>query len=339
MITIVSEHLVESTLFCVFLSVISFVCCQRAATRHAILLVSVAKFAVPSVLLAPAGAKLANLWPGSSWMASWAATLIGFLSLLLDRLLFRMEHLSPWMLGFLFAGWIFGTAAVLGVWITKLARRDLAIETPDEAEQAMLDEAVEMAGTRSRIALRSSNQWIGPALSGLYRPSIIIPRNLHRNLSPAEFKAVLLHEIAHARRFDNLAACFVHAIVCLFWFHPLLWLVERQMARERERACDEMVILSGALPRAYASAILKVCKSRVSASATGLNHMAADDLKHRLEFILNCRPPKRISYLPRVVSASLIALMAVVSVAGGYCKQCVSTGQNEPKQFIKRGVE
>ncbi len=265
--------------------------------------------------------------------------IIGVFSMLLDEVLSRIEHLSPPILGLFFTGWILGAAVVLGVWVSKIARHAALLERPTDGEQLLLDEVMEMAGVRLPITLRSSTDGIGPALSGIWRPILIIPRNLYRKLSAPEFKAVLLHEVAHARRFDNLAASFVHAIVGLFWFHPLLWLVERQMRLERERACDEMAVASGALPKAFASAILKVCEWQVSAPAIGLSHITANDLNRRLELILDSRLSKRVSYLPHVVSAGLIALMAVVSVAGGYCKQCVSTGQNESKHFIKRGVQ
>jgi hypothetical protein len=51
-------------------------------------------------------------------------------------------------------------------------------------------------------------------------------------------------------------------MVCVFWFHPLLWLVER------EHACDELVIACGTQPQVYAAGILKIRRSGRSGTVT-----------------------------------------------------------------------
>jgi bla regulator protein blaR1 len=46
----------------------------------------------------------------------------------------------------------------------------------------------------------------------------------------------------------------------VFWFHPLVWRIGKRMLEERERACDEAVLRTRCQPRAYADAILRVCR-------------------------------------------------------------------------------
>ena len=142
-----------------------------------------------------------------------------------------------------------------------------------------------------------------------------------------------MHELAHARRFDNLSAIFVHALVCLFWFHPLLWLVEKRLLIERERACDELVVACGIQPRAYAAGILKVCKFHFVGDAPGLCGMSGADLTRRLDLILEARVSARLLYVPRLLVAALALLMTLVPIAGGYCQQCVSNGRNPALPF------
>jgi beta-lactamase regulating signal transducer with metallopeptidase domain len=175
--------------------------------------------------------------------------------------------------------------------------------------------------------LRISDTAIEPALRGIWHPTITVPAGLFESLSEAEFEAVLLHELAHARRFDNLTAVFVHVLVCLFWFHPLLWLVERRLLVERERACDELVVACGMQPHVYAAGILKVCKFHLLGQAAGISAMTGADLWRRLELILDNRVSTRLLYVPRLLVAALAVLMTLVPIAGGYCQQCVSNGQ------------
>jgi hypothetical protein len=81
-----------------------------------------------------------------------------------------------------------------------------------------------------------------PMLIGAFRPAIVIPATTLRRLSAAEQTMVLGHELAHVRRRDvlwGLAASLVRAV---FFFHPLVWLSERQLKLAQEVAADELVI-------------------------------------------------------------------------------------------------
>src|SRR5206468_10981065 len=91
-----------------------------------------------------------------------------------------------------------------------------------------------------------------PAVLGIWRSVLLIPQDVFDRLTAAEQRAIVAHELCHVRRRDNLAAA-VHMVVeAIFWFHPIVWWIERRLVDERERACDEAVIGAGIEPRAYA---------------------------------------------------------------------------------------
>ncbi len=92
-----------------------------------------------------------------------------------------------------------------------------------------------------------------PAVRGFLLPRIWLPSGIDRLLSPAEMRAVLLHEATHARRRDNLIRLVQELVLCAFWFHPLAWLTSARLALYRELSCDESVVdsaLGGDLVRA-----------------------------------------------------------------------------------------
>ena len=77
-----------------------------------------------------------------------------------------------------------------------------------------------------------------PFILGITRPRIYLPSGM-----PEEMRApVLAHERAHLRRLDNLWKMCGYALVCVYWFHPLVWVAYSLLCRDIEMACDERVI-------------------------------------------------------------------------------------------------
>lgn len=312
------RHLLESTFVYLLLSAVA--CCIRrgATARYAVLLLAVAKFAIPTVLLAQTGEQLAVLWPATSWVSI---------------LTYKFSTLFAEFQGLFTSGrqmtmavaWGVGTAVLFILWIRRLRADRIALLAPGEQEEVILRTLQARLRMRQKVQLRCTTAECEPALHGVCRPTITIPQGLVQRLSRVEFEGVLLHELAHARRLDNLTSVFVHALVCLFWFHPLLWIVERWLIVERERACDEAVLGSGIDPGEYAAALLKVCQFHIAPITSGVSGVNGGDLRERFERILSQPVAGGLLYVPWLLMTFLIILMTLVPVAGGYCGQCAQT--------------
>ncbi|HWC96949.1 MAG TPA: M56 family metallopeptidase [Candidatus Sulfopaludibacter sp.] len=161
------------------------------------------------------------------------------------------------------------------------------------------------------IGVRLSDSRMEPGVAGIWRQVLLLPRGIADRLTPAQFAAVLTHELSHARRRDNLAMA-VHALVeTLFWFHPLVWWIRHRLVEERERACDEDVVGRGAAPEVYAEGILSVCRFYVEAPETCASGVTGADLKKRLQEIMTHRIARKLTWTKRL----LLASAAMLSVA------------------------
>lgn len=83
-----------------------------------------------------------------------------------------------------------------------------------------------------------------PAVDGVLHPHISLPHRIDSVLSEHELNAVLIHELAHAKRRDNLIRLIYELGLCALWFHPLVWITGSRLALYRELSCDEFVIQS-----------------------------------------------------------------------------------------------
>ena len=128
----------------------------------------------------------------------------------------------------------------------------------------------ELQRTASRIAVamgiskaldvRVIDANLAPMLwASLYRPTVVVPKNVLSSLDPEQVSSVLAHEMAHYARRDHWTSCFATATLAVFWWHPIVWIVRRELRQTQEECCDAMVITSGTIQRKrYAETLLAV---------------------------------------------------------------------------------
>lgn len=138
----------------------------------------------------------------------------------------------------------------------RRTRRISALAQPaGSAWRRRMNDLARRLGLRRVPELRELGGLVSPYLFGWLRPVVVMPLGLMARLPQDQVEALLLHELAHARRLDYLANLLQVAVEILLFHHPLVHLVSRQLRADRERACDDLVIAAGASRLAYARAL------------------------------------------------------------------------------------
>jgi len=140
----------------------------------------------------------------------------------------------PNILSLLFLVWLVGAVVYLGISIIRTLRvvwtlrTATPIEDPDIASHARF-ESIQL--------FRSDNIAI-PLTIGVFPKKVFVPASWN-TWSPEFREAVMRHEVAHIHRLDGLAQ-FVQTLAgALYFFHPLVWLLNKQLRTDREMACDD----------------------------------------------------------------------------------------------------
>jgi beta-lactamase regulating signal transducer with metallopeptidase domain len=124
----------------------------------------------------------------------------------------------------------------------------------------LLRSTLEEFGSTRRVTICISDGVRVPAAVGFIKPMIVIPPWTLDELSPVEFNAVLLHELAHLRRWDDWTNLAQRILRVLLFFHPAAWWIGQSLSREREMACDDFVLAATSNPRAYAQCLVAVAE-------------------------------------------------------------------------------
>lgn len=217
-----------------------------------------------------------------------------------------------------------GTVVTLGLLLLQravLVKRLVAQATPcSESLSDVVDDCRARLGLSRSVSLRLTPVSGSPAVCGLFRPVILMPRDLVKHLKPHDLKAVLLHELAHVIRGDLWLNLVQTVLQILFFYNPLLWLANWQIRRIRENAVDEAVLvaLRDKAPT-YPEALVGVARLGLSSSMVGLRLIGLvenkSELNRRVRRIL-ARPCPKTARLGLVGFTILALGLLLLPMAG-----------------------
>jgi len=315
------HHLIQATLFSGLLfGLILLLARGPARLRHTLCLVASLKFLIPSAALIGVAA-LFRLDVGSL-----SGTLHGNLEGLVGDWLYRLLVGGPeagrnapapsLLVAVLVTTWLAGASWLFSRWIRGHRELGRAVRTgrllTEGRELRILQRLRRRLSIRRPVWLIASTEMSGASVWGILRPSVVLPEGIEDELTAEEMEAVILHELIHIQRWDNLVATVQRMLCCVFWFHPLLWLLDRKLLVERERVCDERVVALSGASMPYARGLLKVLRFGVGLRPAGVSAATASNLKARIERI---RTGTRGRSWPRVVQVGLVAAGLVLFLA------------------------
>jgi uncharacterized protein (TIGR03435 family) len=334
----VGNHLWQSTAFAAVVWVVTLALRKnQARVRYGLWVAASMKFMVPFSLLIGLGGMLPRPRHAVITMPVYSAVDEVGLPFSGDELpttvattvhVSEARHGAPTLSAVLEVVWICGVVVVLVVWcerwrqVARTLRRAVRVE--DGREAALLRQAEEAIG--GRIPLMLSNELMEPGMFGIVRPVLIWPERLSERLEDEHIEAILTHELMHARRRDNLTAALRMIVEAVFWFHPMVWWMERRMVEERERACDEAVVEMGRRPGIYAESLLKAVRFCVESQLVCVAGITGADLSKRVRSIMTQRL-ERLGVMRKITLAVLGFLAIAGPVAFGVVRMIPVYGQ------------
>jgi beta-lactamase regulating signal transducer with metallopeptidase domain len=228
-----------------------------------------------------------------------------------------VAFLATWLVGALVG---LGTLTASLLRVVGLKRRSSPLSEELSTQLPWLTE-----GAGREIMLRLSFEIETPVAVGFRRPVVLIPTELVDEHGLGQIEELVQHEYAHLRRYDDWTNLVQRVVERLFWWNPIVGMVGRRIALEREIAADDCVVAAGAAPQRYAQSLWRLARemrmpehSAVAPGALFTRKQISIRIERLLDEHRNAVP--RISPAAAFAAAglALVGIVAVVSAAPAF---------------------
>jgi bla regulator protein blaR1 len=324
------NHLWQSTLFACAAALLTLAFRNNyARTRHALWLAASLKFLVSFSLLTNLGSFFASSHARTGTRTALYSALEQFGQPFAGQTIPQVSQtttatVTPSPAHFLPAlliVWLCGFLVVTFVWMVRWRRvRDSirgAVPLREGREVEALRRLERLHGMPRPTEILLSRTSLEPGIFGIARAVLVWPQGISDRLDDTHLDAVLLHELRHVRRRDNLAAASHMLVEAVFWFHPLVWWLGMRLIAERERACDEEVLESGSDRHVYAESILKICEFCLGSPLTCVSGVTGADLKKRIQRIMSQQVARKLDIRRKLLLGAAAVLAVAAPIVAG----------------------
>jgi beta-lactamase regulating signal transducer with metallopeptidase domain len=206
----------------------------------------------------------------------------------------------------------------IGLWQLRKLRRSCSAIDP-AALDPELRATLQAFQPIRRVTLCQSDRLRVPTAIGFLKPVVVIPTWAMGELSTAELNSILIHELAHLRRWDDWTNLAQQILKALLFFHPAVWWIENKLALEREMACDDAVLAETANPKGYAKCLISVAEKSFMRRGLALAQAAVNRVRQtslRVSQILDVnRSSATHVWKPALYSVAAFFIACLVSLS------------------------
>jgi beta-lactamase regulating signal transducer with metallopeptidase domain len=165
-------------------------------------------------------------------------TLTGTIRSISDAISIRFPLIITfWLLGV----FIISVRMTGGVFITQKLRNSCLYAIPEDILRR-LRKLIHSMNIRKEVKIYESSIIKVPSVVGYFKPMILLPVSAMTHIPVEQLEAIVAHELAHIKRHDYLINLFQSIIDTLFFYHPIVWIIQQRIRKERENCCDDLAL-------------------------------------------------------------------------------------------------
>lgn len=221
---------------------------------------------------------------------------------------------------FLAAAWVIGAVIWFAYQIKQHRNMVLSLHrdgqlVPDNLYPIIKKSAVSL-GLKRVPEIRLSREGLGPLVTGIVRPIVILPTNFTDSFTSEQQHYALVHEFAHIKRHDLWASFAALIFRAINWPNPLVHYAAHKFRADQEAACDAAVLHSmggdKSITHGYAATLVHAAKtSTMGRAISPLGLTIHEPIKERLMTLKTYK--SRTGMLPKLAAATTIIAASAIA--------------------------
>ena len=157
--------------------------------------------------------------------------------------------------------WLCGTFLLFSV---RMSGYIIAKSVLDKSLQPFnidISDNLRQLGLDEDVPVYSSDMLTTPVLSGIFRPTVIVPEGCQDDMY---LQVAIHHELVHFKRYDVVVKLIIFIVTCIYWYNPCVWLMSKIALEDIELSCDESIYkkMNAQGKNIYGESILKFACSK-----------------------------------------------------------------------------
>ncbi len=124
----------------------------------------------------------------------------------------------------------------------RFVKKLIISQKADDRTRACAQKAAELLSLKKQPEIVFCENRISPMVVGFFRPRLVLPRYITKQLNEEQLLLIFVHEYTHLKRKDGLMNLLLIFVGCLHWFNPFVYLMRSLVRRDSELACDSDVL-------------------------------------------------------------------------------------------------
>ena len=309
--------------------------CRSARVRYQVCCLAMLAMCVAFGLTLAASIPQQQALVRPPWVMPEAASLSGAdgMASRNPRILEFIEGALPWVVPFWMAGALLIGLYRLGGWMTAQRIRRMGVSSAPPVWRERLSRLAQRIGVSKPLVLLESSLVEAPVVIGFLRPAILVPAGFLAGLPAQHLEAILLHELAHIRRFDYLVNLIQTLVESVLFYHPAVWWISGLTRDERENCCDDLVVAVQGDARGFAAALVTLEERRGAGREPALA-ATGGKLVHRIYRLLN-QPDKPRAGEGLIITTGLLLVVFCLLAAA----QQSNPSQTEQKARTEKELQ
>ncbi|MEW6195404.1 MAG: M56 family metallopeptidase [Bacteroidota bacterium] len=263
-----------------------------------------------------------------------------------QSLIEKIENLFSDNLPLIVTAWFFGlvifSLRFIGglIYIERLRTKNIHPLSPKWIES--VDRFTKRLKIKSHVKIFESVKVKVPVAIGYLKPVILLPIGMISGLPQNQVESIIIHELAHIKRYDFLVNLLQTLAETILFYHPAAWWISSVIRSEREDCCDDITLDICDDSLTYSKALYNIQQLKTNGALFALAAVGNENQLFRRIKRMNGNKNK-LSYGIKFAAFSLvIAAIAVVAIysPSSYAsknKNVTKVGLANPFTYLNEG--